>query len=101
MVGSAGYRVDYCGNTRYFKPACVYAHNTDAAGACNQSYTNAAFSTGFTQGVQNGGYQALNEYTDAARGTTALIVHDPVGGVGADGWWTGGVIVCDMNVWVK
>jgi len=106
-VVSVGYRVttSNCSSTgvattAYFQGTCVYAHNTGTAGSCLTFYASDAFVNPQT-GQNLGSYEALSTYTGATRPTTALIVHDPVSGLGNDSWWTGGANFCDFNGWVK
>jgi hypothetical protein len=86
--------------TVYFTSGCVYAHDTQTSGACQTFYASDAF-TGPQTAEQFGGYEALSSYTSATRTTTAIIVHDPPSGDGADSWWSGGANLCDLLVWVK
>lgn len=107
-VRKTGYRVESTNcaggavaSTVFFKPACVYQHNTDTSGDCQTSYATADFNGAATVGEQFGRYQGLNSYTTATRGTTAIIVHDPASGLGDDSWWSGGPNACDVNGWVR
>lgn len=98
LVGSGGYTA-----TRYASGTCVYAHNTTVSGACAQTYSDVALTTGLRTGNQGGGISDNN-------GSGYYIFTNNSSGYATFGWCVGNAStggcgnygsLTNLQMWVK